>query len=600
MRDQLPLPDLRFSTTSPLTPASITPAATAKRRTTTPSWSRWAGASPSSTTTATGLLDVFLAGGGTFGGPDHKQFLGLPCKLYRNLGGFRFQDVTAAVGLDKLSGGEPWFYNHGAAACDYDRDGWPDLLVTGWGRVALFRNVSDGEGGRKFEDVTAKAGLDKGITWATSAAWGDLDGDGYPELYLCQYVDWSWANHPPCSYDFIQPDVCSPKKFSALPHLLYRNNGDGTFTDVSKPAGLRVPRGEDDYAKLSLLPPRAVAALRDAAARKDFGKGLGVLMVDVNADGRPDVYVANDTTDNFLYMNRGRAGQLLLEEVGLGAGAARDGNGSPNGSMGIDAADFNGTGRPSLWVSNFEGEMNALYSNECERGQEGFAYQTQTVGLFSLGQSHVGWGTQFLDLDHRGWPDLFVTNGHVVRRPTGASKRFQKPMLLRNVAHPAKPGRRWFIDVRQQGGPYFEAEHCGRGAAFGDLDNDGRIDIVLNHLNEPAAVLGNVAATEGRHWLGVELRGRGRRCVVGARVVLEVGGRRLTGFCKGGGSYLATNDPRLTFGLGEAPEVGRLTVYWPSGKPEHWDGLGVDRYWTLREGEGAPGGPPEGAARPGK
>ena len=185
-----------------------------------------------------GLLDIFLPGGGHFDGPDKRQINGHPGRLYRNLGGFKFRDVTADAGLATLAGGQPWFYTHAAAVADYDRDGWPDLLVTGWGRVALFHNEPDGKGGRRFVDVSARAGLDQGITWATSAAAADLDGDGYPDLYVCQYVDWSFANHPNCDYDGKTPDVCPPKKFQGLPHKVYRNRQDGTFADVSDEAGL--------------------------------------------------------------------------------------------------------------------------------------------------------------------------------------------------------------------------------------------------------------------------------------------------------------------------------------------------------------------------
>jgi hypothetical protein len=386
-------------------------------------------------------------------------------------------------------------------------------------------------------------------------------------LYLCQYADWSWKNNPPCSYDNKTRDLCPPRQFSGLTHKVYRNvaraGGGRRFQDVSKEAGLR-------------------------EGGKESSKGLGVLVVDVNGDGKPDIYVANDTTDNFLYLNRSSPGRIVLEEVGLGAGVARDGNGSPNGSMGLDAADFDGSGRPALWVTNYEGEMHALYQNECGSDGALFNYVTEPAGIVALGLAHVGWGTAFLDLDHSGWPGLFISNGHAIRFPVGAARQRQRPVLLRNVAHPSRPGQRKFLDVSAQGGPYFEAEHRGRGVAFGDLDNDGKIDAVLNNLNEPSVVLRNEAPAEGRHWLGVELRARGNRCFVGTKVVLEVGGRTLTRFCKGGGSYLSANDPRLTFGLGESAKVGRLTVYWASGQPQHYDGLAVDRYWRLTEGEKAP------------
>jgi hypothetical protein len=494
-----------------------------------------------------GLLDVFLPGGGSFGGPDKKQIQGQPCKLYRNLGGFKFQDVTAQVGL-----GRPWFYTHGAAVGDFNRDGWPDLLVTGWGQLALFRNdpadPHDPTKGRTFTDVTAQAKLPAGL-WSTSAGWADLDGDGYPDLYVCQYVDWSFdSNHPTdCSYDGRTRDVCPPRKFKPLPHKLYRNNGDGTFADVSREAGLR-----------------------------SDGRGLGVLLVDVNGDGRPDVYVANDTEDNFLYMNRGRPGQVRLEEKGLFMAAARDGNGASTGSMGVDAADYDRSGRPSVWVTNYENELHSLYKNDCAGGREVFAYHSGPAGIAAIGRRHVGWGTGFLDVDHHGWEDLFIAHGHTLRFPTGGADRRQRPVLLRNEG-----GR--FHDLSGRGGAYFHDKHNARGAALGDLDNDGRIDLVISHLNEPVVVLRNVARA-GR-WLGVELAGKDGRDVVGARVALVAGGQEWTRHARGGGSYASSGDRRLVFGLGDVAGVDRVEVTWPGGRTQLWEGLGPGRYWRLTEGQ---------------
>src|SRR5713101_7225954 len=215
-----------------------------------------------------GLLDIFVTGGGYYDGPDKKQIKGHPCKLYKNLGNWQFKDVTAEVGLDI-----DWFYTHGCAVADYDNDGWPDLLVTGWGRVALFHNEPDGKGGRRFVDVTKKAGLNDNL-WSTSAAFADLVGDGFPDLYICHYVDWSFKKHPPCSYKPDKtPDVCPPKTFDALPHVLYHNNGNGTFTDVSKESGILEPH-----------------ALKE-------GKALGIVIADFNGDGLPDIYVADDEMD---------------------------------------------------------------------------------------------------------------------------------------------------------------------------------------------------------------------------------------------------------------------------------------------------------------
>jgi hypothetical protein len=500
-----------------------------------------------------GLLDVFLTGGGLYAGPDKKEIVGLPCRLFKNLGGGKFRDVTAEVGLDKLAGDRPWFYSHGAAVADYDRDGWPDLLVTGWGGLALFRNVPDGQGGRRFEDVTAQAGLDHGITWATSAAFGDLDGDGYPDLYVCQYVNWSLATNPKCNYDGKVPDMCPPRNFSGLPHKVYRNTGAGRFVDVSAEAGL-------------------------APAGPDSSKGLGVVLVDVDGDGKPDVYVANDQVDKFLYLNRSSPGKVRFEEVGQTSGAARDNSGHANGSMGVDAADYNGSGRPALWVTNYEQEQHGLYRNDIRPGVLYFHHQTVEAGLAAGTQKYVGWGTGFLDADLDGWEDLFIVNGHVVRyhTETGVGRK-QPPLLYRNLG-----GK--FKDISRQIGSYHETTHNARGVGVGDLDNDGRTDLVISHVNDPVAVLRGVGGRDC-HWLGVQLVGKDHADVVGAKAELRVGPRTLTRFAKGGGSYLSSGDRRLLFGLGSETKPGRLTVTWPDGSKQHFDDLATDHYYRLLQGQ---------------
>ncbi|MBX9585402.1 MAG: VCBS repeat-containing protein [Gemmataceae bacterium] len=411
-----------------------------------------------------GLLDRFLPGGGAFGGPDGKQITGHPCKLYRNLGDFKFADVTAAAGLDAVDGG-PWFYTHGCAVADTDNDGWPDLFVTGYRRQALFHNEPDGQGGRRFREVTREAGLvPNGHFWGTSSAFGDLDGDGFADLYVCQYVNWSWENNPRCpgySEEFDR-DVCSPTQFEARPHALYRNNGNGTFTDVGAAAGLHTLRRPDGYDRLGHLPPAARDRLRRADADRDFGKGLGVQIVDVDADGKPDVYVCNDTTDNFLYHNLSKPGDLRLADVGVATGTARDDRGAPNGSMGVDAADYDGTGRPSVIVTNYQNELPALYRNRSARGRPAFVYATGDAGLAVIGRNYVGFGVGFLDIDADGWEDLALVNGHVIRHPRALTAR-QRPVLFRNPGRPGTAADVKFTDATDLGGPYFRTVHQSRG-----------------------------------------------------------------------------------------------------------------------------------------
>jgi hypothetical protein len=502
-----------------------------------------------------GLLDIFLAGGGTFDGPDKKQIKGHPCKLYKNLGNWKFKDVTHEAGLDV-----PWFYNHGVAVADYDRDGWPDLLVTGYGHLALFHNEPDGKGGRRFVDVTAKVGLRDDL-WSTSAGWADLDGDGYPDLYVCHYVDWSFANDPACPgyVAGVKRDVCAPEMFKPLVHALFRNEKGKSFRNVAAEQGFKAE-----------------------------GNGLGVVLADLNDDGRPDIYVANDATRKLLYFNRGGG---KLEEMAVRAGAAVDEGGRPQGSMGADVGDYDGSGRASLWLTNFQGETHALYRN---LGHETFRHQSQAAGIAALGQTWVGFGTGFVDVDNDGWEDLVIVNGHVMRWPAWGIPMKQRPVLLHNRE---QKGRRFFRDVSPQGGAFFQTPAIGRGLAIGDLDNDGWPDLVVSNTNSGVVLLRNEAAADKpANWLGVKLVGRGHRDVVGSTVILEADGRRLTRFAKGGGSYLSSGDRRLLFGLGAAGRPGRVTVKWSWGESQTWDGLEPNRYWELHEGETK--ARPLGAAQP--
>ncbi len=313
-------------------------------------------------------------------------------------------------------------------------------------------------------------------------------------------------------------------------------------------------------------------------AGPDSSKGLGVLLIDVDGDGKPDVYVANDTTPKFLYLNRSTPGKIRFEEVGERSGAARDGRGNANGSMGLDAGDYDGRGRPSLWVTNYENELPGLYRNETRPGSPFFHYQTAEAGLAAGSQKYVGWGTAFLDVDLDGWEDLFFVNGHVVRyhSETGAGRK-QPAVLYRNLGGT-------FKDVSRQIGSYHDADHLARGVAFGDLDNDGRTDLVISHINEPAAVLRGIGGQDC-HWLGVQLVGEDFADMVGSKAELQTSTRMLTRFAKGGGSYLSSSDRRLLFGLGRETTPGRLTIAWPNGARQTFDGLAGDRYYRIVQGQ---------------
>ncbi|MSQ96912.1 MAG: CRTAC1 family protein [Gemmataceae bacterium] len=496
-----------------------------------------------------GLLDIFVTGGGTFDGPDNKDIKGHPCKLYKNLGAWKFRDVTAEVGLD----GVAWWYTHGVAVADYDCDGFPDLLVTGYGQMKLFHNdpvPDDKEGRRRFVDVTEKVGL-RNDSWSTSAGWADLDGDGFPDLYVCHYVDWSFANNPLCKGNSlgVKRDTCPPEKFKPLVHTLFRNEKGKSFRNVSAEHGF-----------------------------KAAGCGLGVILADLNDDGKPDIYVANDTNKNFLFMNRGDG---KFEERAQLAGVATDEAGKPEGSMGVDAGDYDGSGRASLWVTNFQGELHALYLN---LGRESFHHQSCAAGTAALGQQWVGFGTGFLDVDNDGWEDLVIANGHVWRYPVAGTPK-QRPILMQNTAH---GGKRFFKDISPQGGDFFQTPALGRGIAIGDLDNDGWPDVVFSHTNSPVALLRNEAAAGMKpphRWLGVKLVRPNHRDAVGSTVILEGNTRKLTRFAKGGGSYLSANDSRILFGLGAAEQIKRVTVKWAWGQTQTWENLEPNQYWELHEGQ---------------
>lgn len=478
-----------------------------------------------------GDIDLFFPGGGQF--KSKTEIIGLSSGLFRNEGSWQMTDRALESRIDV-----PLQYSHGAAVGDFDNDGFADVLVTGYGGLTLFHNQGDGT----YRNDTRIAGLSDSL-WSSSAAWGDLNGDGNADLYVAHYVDWSPVNNPVCPGP--QPvgrDVCPPRRFEPLPDVLFVSNGDGTFFDASATAPLR----------------------------KD-GKGLGVLMADVDLDGHVDVYVANDNVANFLYRNTGDG---HLEDASSRSGTSLSDLGTPDGSMGVDAGDYNLDGRPDIWVSNYERESFALYRNE---GNFFFQHVSRMTGVTSVGGLAVGWGTVFFDFDRDGDEDVFVSNGHVIYYPTNVPLR-QPPLLFQNESGTS------FRNVATQAGPYLRTPHMGRGTAVGDLDNDGDQDLAISLINEPVAVLSNQSGAN--HSLVVRLIGTHcSRDAVGALVRVQVTDDApvMIRLVKSGGSYASSSDPRLYFGLGQATSVRRVEVRWPSGVTEILEEVDAQEILVLRE-----------------
>jgi enediyne biosynthesis protein E4 len=479
-----------------------------------------------------GDLDLFVVqGAGKTGG-----------RLFRNDASqagprFRFTDVTDRSGIVATG------YGMGVATGDYDNDGWIDLYVTNMGSNQLFRNNGDGT----FSDVTAKTRTDD-PRWSTGATFFDYDRDGWLDLFVVNYVNFRPDMKRGCFSAGSAPDYCNPAVYDPAPARLLHNNRDGTFTDISVPAGI------------TRLPAR----------------GLGVMALDINSDGWTDLYVANDGDPNQLWINQRGSG--VFKDEALLAGVAVNRTGQPQGSMGIDAGDIDHDGDEDLFVTNLDNEGNTLYLN---LGAGLFEERTTEFGLFKLG--FTGFGTRFLDYDNDGWLDLVVVNGAVRHLSSQVQKGDRYPLKQRSQLFHNERGRR-FEDVSDTAGSPFAQLQVARGAATGDLDNDGDTDIVVFNNSGPVRVLLNESGHR-RHWIGLRIiDGRYKRDAVQTRVELA-GHRGATRRVQTDGSYAVASDPRVLFGLANEAGPQTVRVLWPGGQAEDFRNLDVDRYWILEAGK---------------
>ena len=486
-----------------------------------------------------GLADLFFVNGADLA----RGMPGSGHRLYRNLGGMKFVDVTIQAGV-KGNGG----FGTGAAVGDFDNDGRPDLYVTGYGANQLFHN----EGGGVFRDVTARTGV-AGGGWSSSAGFVDYDGDGDLDLYVVRYLDYDIKDNPYCG--FKKPGhrmYCDPRLFDGKPDLLYRNNGDGTFTDVSKAVGIANPTG----------------------------KGLGISVGDIDNDGWPDIYIANDGVRNFLFHNQ-RNG--TFKDIAYSAGVGFDGHGKPQAGMGTEIADYDGDGLPDIFVTNFSEELNTLYRN---LGNLLFEDITEKAGLGS-GFLPLGFGTRLFDVDNDGDLDIHITNGHVIDNVKLYHQHLsyaQRDLLFENLGG----GR--FKDVSASSGPALALEHVGRGSAVADFDNDGDLDIVISNLGDRPYLFRNDSTPQG-HWLSLDLSRPG------ARVLLTVAGKTQHRYATSVNSYLSSSDSRLHFGLGDEPSASRIQILWPDGSKQMMDNVKGDRLIKV-EAAGAPPRAPDQSRSP--
>ncbi len=458
-----------------------------------------------------GWQDVYLVNGGTR--PGIRVAISAKNQLFRNHRDGTFTDVTTAVGV-----GDP-SYGMGCAFADYDNDGFVDIYVTNLGPNVMYHNNGDGT----FTDVTQKAGLGDPL-WSTSAAFGDYDGDGYLDLYVCNYLKVPFA---------VSSAITCPYSYNGVPNTLYRNRGDGTFEEATAQARVR----EDS----------------------SYSKSLGVIWLDADNDGDLDLYVANDTTANFLFENRGDG---TFEDISLVSGTAFGESGAPQAGMGVDAADLNGNGLFNIFVTNYSLQHNALYWNE---GSGIFIDRVVDSRLAGPSYLPLGFGANFFDYDNDGFVDLFVGNGHVLENTKEVSPSTAYRQLNQLFRH---LGQGRFVEVSSQAGAYFSRKNVRRGSATGDFNNDGKVDLLVTNNNDGADLLENRTAG-ANHWLKLKLEGTHcNRDAVGAKVTLTAGNYRRTQEVRAGNSYLSQSDLRLHFGVGNRTSIDSLQVSWPCGKKQ--------------------------------
>ena len=495
-----------------------------------------------------GWPDIYLLNGSTFPALKGKEPAPRAMLLHNNHDG-TFSDVTAKAGVAN----ERWCF--GVAVGDYDNDGWPDIYVSNFGKNRLYHNNHDGT----FTDVAEKAGVTLG-DWSTGATWGDYDHDGYLDLFVPGYVKFDPDNPPLsgqgglaagfCQFRGVQV-MCGPRGLPGESDHLFHNNGDGTFTDVSVKAGV--------------------------ADSKHY-YGFSSVFVDVDDDGWVDLAVANDSVPKYLYRNKHDG---TFEDISYLSGFALNDDGREQASMGIAVGDYNRDGRVDFYITNFSDDYNTLYRNE---GEAVFSDVSFNAGIATLTIPFLGWGTGFLDFDNDGLLDIFVANGHVypgVDQQDWGTTWAQRPLLLRNL-----DGSK-FQEVPAATGSGLAAVVSARGAAFGDLFNDGQIDVVLNNIDSTPTLLRNVVKNSN-HWITLKLVGGAKspRDAIGAKVFVTTGNVRQRGDVFSGGSYASSSDQRLHFGLGTAAKVDKVEIQWPSGSKEEITIPAVDRVFTIKEGKG--------------